>query len=187
MSAAKRVDRPFVKSSDTRTPVVNSRSEVDKLLRRYGASHISMSEDIEAWRIIVSFVVPNSAAKNAVKVPVKLPVSVHDVYHALYGKPTRGMRDSSGQWVTAFDPKGYDAKMMDQAERVAWRNLVLWLDAALSAATIGLQTITEAFFAHTVVGDGGTRMVEVVEQFQSQLGTGVQRLLTTPAGPEPGS
>ena len=55
------------------------------------------------------------------------------------------------------------------------------MDAALSAASIGLQTITEAFFAHTVVGIGGERMVEVVGAYQQQLGSGVQRLLTTSA------
>ena len=70
---------------------------------------------------------------------------------------------------------------MEQAERVAWRNLYLWIDAALSAATMGLQTITEAFFAHAVVGAGGERMIEVVEAHQAQMGGGVQKLLTSEA------
>jgi hypothetical protein len=175
-------DRPFIKSADTSTSAVNSRSELDKMLRRYGASTISMSENVEEGQIVVSFIVPDTLQKGATKVPVKLPISIRNVYHVLYGKPTRYSWDAElKRSSTVYDPKGYDSKKWAQAERVAWRNLVLWVDAALSAATAGLQTITEAFFAHAVVGEGGTRMVEIVEAFQSQLGTGVQRLLTAPA------
>jgi hypothetical protein len=175
-------DRPFVKSADTSTRAVNSRAEVDKMLRRYGASAIAMSENVDDGEIVVSFIVPDTARKDAVKVPVKLPISIRAVYHALCEKPTRYKWDADlkrGEHV--YDPKGYDPKKYAQAERVAWRNVVLWIDAALSAASIGLQTITEAFFAHAVVGDGGARMIEVVESFQSQLGAGVQRLLMAPA------
>jgi hypothetical protein len=69
---------------------------------------------------------------------------------------------------------------MLQAERVAWRNLVLWIDAALSAATVGVQTITEAFFAHTIVVDDGgraERMVDYVERTGGAIGPGVRALL----------
>jgi len=130
-----RKNRPFVKAADTKTPVGSSRSEVDRLLRRYGASAISVSENISARTIVVSFVVPNSLNKGAGDVPVRMPIAVTGVYVSLYGRPKQG---------------GYDAVKMARAERVAWRNLVLWLDAALSAASVGLQTITEAFFAHAV-------------------------------------
>jgi len=175
-----KTSRPFVKSADTSTAAVNSRAELDKMLRRYGASAISMSEDIERRQIIVSFIVPDSTQKNAARVPVKLPISIFAVYDALYGRPTRYAAKPDGTgWAHIHDAKAYDPQKLMQAERVAWRNVVLWVDAALSAASVGLQTITEAFFAHAVVGDGGARMVEVVEAFQSQLGAGVQRLLTS--------
>ncbi|MHB1864365.1 MAG: hypothetical protein ACYCVL_15535 [Gemmatimonadaceae bacterium] len=62
--------------------------------------------------------------------------------------------------------------------------LVLRLDAALSAATVDLQTITEAFFAHAVAGEGGVRMIEMGEARQGQLRAGTQRLLTARAAPE---
>lgn len=172
--------KPFVKSHDTSTSAVNSRSEVDKMLRRYGASAISMSEDVAKKQIVVTFIVPDSAAKDAHSVPVKLPLSIFAVYDALYDRPTRGVfRD--GEWSRITDAACYDTKKLAQAERVAWRNLVLWIDAALSAASVGLQTITEAFFAHTIVGAGGERMIQVVEQAQQALGPGVQRLLTSTA------
>jgi hypothetical protein len=166
----------FVKSADTKAQAANSRAEVDKILRRYGASAISVSEDITRREVVVSFIIPNSGAKDAAMVPVKLPVSVFRVYDALYGKPTRW---DSATRTQVFYPKGYDEKKLAQAERVAWRNLVLWIDAALSAAAVELQTITEAFFAHAVVGAGGERMIEAVEQVQASMGPGVQRLLTS--------
>lgn len=173
-----RKDRPFVKSADTSTPAVNSRAEIDKMLRRYGASAIAMSEDVTARQIVVTFIVPDTAAKDAAKVPVKLPISIYQVYDALYGRPYSW--DYSKQPAERRTrPNDYDAKKIAQAERVAWRNLALWIDAALSAASIGLQSITEAFFAHTVVGAGGERMIQVVEQAQQALGPGVQRLLTS--------
>lgn len=174
--------KQFVKSADTTTKPANSRMELDKMLRRYGASAISTSEDIVKRQIVISFIVPNSMAKDAPNVPVKLPVSVAGVYDALYGRPMRSRWDQEQKkYITCFNPGGYDMKKMEQAERVAWRNLVLWVDASLSAAVAGIQTISEAFFAHAVVGERGERMVELVEAAQANLGVGVQRLLAAPA------
>ncbi len=151
----------YVKAWKTSTPVSNSQAEIRRMLARYGVHGVSMSEDMRKGEIVVAFAVPDSPGSK-VTVPVRLPVSVNNVAMAMYGK--------------ARNPPS-PAKL-EQAERVAWRHLVLWIDAALSASTTGLQTITEAFFAHTVVGDRGERMIEVVEQAQSSLAAGVQRLLT---------
>ncbi len=61
----------------------------------------------------------------------------------------------------------------ERAERVAWRNLVLWIDAALSATAAGLQTIEEAFFAHLLVDN--RRVIDIArggELVYKQLGSG---------------
>jgi hypothetical protein len=180
MSKARKV---FVKSANTSTQPASSKKDIDVILRRYGATAISISENIEAGEITVAFVLPDSPASDAPRIPVKLPISVRRVYDMLYGRPTKwiGATNPGEKSRYIFNPKGYDAKKLEQAERVAWRNLVLWIDAALSAAVAGLQTISESFFAHTVVGAGGERLIQVVEAAQSQLGPGVQRLLTAPA------
>lgn len=143
-------DKRFVKSATTSTAVVNSKSEIEKMLRRYGADAFAVTHDYTGGRAQVSFVVPESGEKDAPKVPVRIPVDVQKVYHALYGMP---LKWSGSERV--HNPQGYDSKKMEQAERVAWRNLVLWIDAALSTATISLQTITETFFAHAVIGPQG--------------------------------
>jgi cation transport regulator ChaB len=144
----------FVKSAKTDTPVVNSKGAIEKMLRRYGATAFQVSEDYAGGRVVVSFAIPNSSEKGAEVVPIRIPVEIQRVYHALFGMPKK-------RYSNEYDPKGYDAKRMAQAERVAWRNLVLWLDAALSAATLGLQTITEAFFAHACLTGDGRRAIDV--------------------------
>lgn len=165
-------DKRFVKSATTSTAVVNSKSEIEKMLRRYGAEAFSVTHDYAAGKAQVSFLVPDSAEKDARKVPVRLPVDVQRVYHALYGMPMKWNHTAAKK---VHDPKGYDSRKMEQAERVAWRNLVLWIDAALSTATISLQTITETFFAHAIIGpQGQTGMQWASEMIDAsrQLGSG---------------
>lgn len=135
------LDKRFVYAGTTSTPVVNSKSEVEKMLVRYGATAFQITHDYAAGRAEVSFRVPDSARRDAEQVPVRIPLNVNAVYRSLFGT----------EWVN----DARRAKQREQAERVAWRNLVLWLNAALSTATIGLQTITESFFAHAVIGPNG--------------------------------
>lgn len=159
----------FIKAATTSTSVASSRSELEKMLRRYGASSFQVAQDFTTRRASVSFIVPDDPAHPAAKIPVRLFVETERVALLLYGKK-KGAR--------------FNTTQLERAERVAWRNLILWVDAALSAASIGMQTITEAFFAHTVVGIDGERMIEVVGAYQQQLGSGVQRLLTSTAEAE---
>ena len=175
----------FVKSSITKSSVANSRSAIERILRRYGATGFSVGQKFnetgDPEGVTISFIVPDSPGSTA-RVPVSLPINIKHVYDALYGKPSKRVWENN-QYVSAFDPNGYDKKKLPQAERVAWRNLVLWIDAALSAASVRLQTITEAFFAHTVIQlDNGSqvRMAEYIEQAQGQLPAGVRALLATP-------
>lgn len=165
----------FVKASGTEVAPEKSRIAVERLLRRYGATGFAFTMDLEQGEIKIEFVVPDSMRKDAPRIPVRLPVSIRRVYDGLYGQPTKWSAEGR-----VFDPKGYDPKKLAQAERVAWRNLVLWIDAALSAATIGVQTISEAFFAHTIVVDDGgrtERMAEYVARTGGAIGPGVRALL----------
>jgi hypothetical protein len=188
----------FVKSQDTSVSVANSRGEIEKILRRYGASGISVQQTFDERNqpeaVTVSFIVPDKVGSER-KVPVSLPINVKRVYDGLYGQPTKTLTPKNeaerhappynGAWHRkVFNPARYDPRTMPQAERVAWRNLVLWIDAALSAAAVGLQTITEAFYAHTVVqleGGGQARLADYIERMQGQLAPGIRALLSAPA------
>jgi hypothetical protein len=160
----------FVKSQDTKTPVDRSKAEVERILRRYGATAFATSNDYHKGRVVVTFVVPDRPGPGAQPIPVKLPLEISRVYLRMFprspGDPT-------------VDEIVRHGRQWEQAERVAWRNLVLWIDAALSSSAIGLQTITETFFAHTVVDvPGQRRMIEVVADAAEELAPGLRKLLS---------
>jgi hypothetical protein len=157
----------FIKAGTTSTAVSKSKADIEKMLRRYGASAFNVTQDFASRRSSVSFVLPNDPSNASAQVPIRLHVETQRVAKLLHGKN-----------------KTLTVAQLEQAERVAWRNLALWIDAALSAASIGMQTITEAFFAHTVVGVDGERMIDLVGAHQKALGSGVQRLLTAAAETE---
>jgi hypothetical protein len=158
MSPAKKTGRAsFVKAATTSTSPSTSKAELDRILRRYGASAVSVSEMIADRRIVVEFAAPASATDKTI-VPVRLECDIRLVYDALYGQPKWR---SGGKEV--HNPNGYVAAKLDHAERVAWRNLLLWVDAALSAAAINLQTLGEAFFAHVLVPDENGRRVRMIQ------------------------
>ena len=152
----------FVKSATTSTSVAHSKAAIEKMLLRYGASAFQVTQEYTTWKATVSFSLPNTASDDRAMVPVRIPVEILTVAAALYG-PLK--KDQS-----------YTKNGIEQAERVAWRNLVLWIDAALSATTIGLQTITEAFFAHALVN--GERVIDLAESgkpIYKQLAAGDKR------------
>lgn len=169
----------FVKSASTDVPVVRSRGELEKLLVRYGCSRFQVTQDFDARQAAVTFTVPDSLAKGAPPIPVRLVLDARQVYDALFGRPTRWDYE---QRKSVYNPKGYDERMLAQAERVAWRQLILWVDAALSAASAGVQRISEAFFAHTLVqgSDGATR--RMVDEVDRVAGGSWLALLPPPKG-----
>lgn len=151
----------FVKSRNTKATVESSRAELNKVLTRYGCTAFGY-EQTEEGITRVTFRVPNSPAKNAAMVPIRLEVRKADVFRRLYDRdyPLETHRHT---W----------AREIEQAERVAWRHLILWIDAACTAATAGLTTIEEAFFAHRLVQapDGTTgRMIDYVQTLSAQSG-----------------
>jgi hypothetical protein len=155
----------FVKSASTGVPVARSRAELERLLVRYGCSRFQVFTDFEAGAAAVTFSVPDSLAKGALTIPVRLEVDSRRVYDAIYGKPRTGT---------------YDDRWLAQADRIAWRQLILWVDAALSAASAGVQTIAEAFFAHTLVQgrDGTTR--RMADEVAAVAGGNWRALLAAP-------
>jgi hypothetical protein len=169
----------FVKSAQTVVAVSRSQAELEKVLRRYGATGFGVTTDYENMRASVQIRVPDGPEKDAVQVPIRLVVDFRAVYDALYGQPTQYGKRPDGSWARVYDPKGYNEKMVAQAERVAWRHLVLWVDAACSASTVGLQRMSEAFLAHTLIRAADGRVLRVVEQMD-QAAEGNWRALLAP-------
>ncbi len=174
-------DRKFVKSADTSVPVSRSQSELERILRRYGCTGFGVTTDYEMQRASITLRVPDGPEKDAVQVPVKLVVDFRAVYDALYGQPMRWGQKPDGQHGRVFDPKGYEPRYIEQSERVAWRHLVLWVDAACSASTVGLQRMSEAFLAHTLMRTADGRVLRVVEQMNEAAGGNWKALLPPPS------
>jgi hypothetical protein len=147
-------ERRFVKSGDTRATVASSRNELERMLRRYGCGSLAVSQDYQTGRIIVRFTVADEPGNKGPQIPVELHVEIASVYRRLFGRP----------YPAKPEDRGADAA---RAERVAWRHLVLWVDAALAAADAGLQRISDAFFAHTLIRDERGNVGRVVDLFSA--------------------
>src|SRR5882672_2795712 len=129
----------FVKSADTSTPVSASQRAIEQILRRYGATDFNFGSSWDEKTARIAFRVPDIPGAK-LTVPVRLEVSMDAVAGALgFTQNQWGRPRESSKWE------------IEQAERVAWRHLVLWVDAACAAANAGLQTMSEAFLAHTLV------------------------------------
>ena len=133
-----------MKSASTSVPASRSRGELEKVLLRYGCDGFGSGTDYRAQKITVWFSVPDDLGKDAPTVPIKLEINIRDVHDALYAAKLDG---------------SYHPSDLQQAERVAWRQLILWVDAACSAAAAGVQKMSDAFFAHVIITgpDGSQR------------------------------
>lgn len=177
------MSRNFVKSATTSTSVANSRRELERLLDRYGCLRLSVQTDYEARKVIVAFVVRDRTQKDAPSIPVRLEVAVREVYDRLFGRPSQRRWVVATQTYESFTtPSMYNDQKLAQAERVAWRNLILWVDAALSAAACGLQSLDEAFLAHTLVRDADGTTKRLIDQMNDHAPGGDYRALLAPAG-----
>lgn len=142
----------FVKSATTGTSVESSRAELNRILARYGCTAFGYEADPEARETRITFRVPNAPGSHE-RVPVQLVVRVADVAVMLYGPTSKVRRYARGYGSAGCAAGEHWPKEWEQAERVAWRHLVLWVDAACTAAGAGLTTMAEAFHAHVLVRD----------------------------------
>jgi len=152
-----------IRAMDTKTSPEKSRADIEAALRRYGATGFTVSQDYANRTAVVAFTMPRNIDSGLAggAVEVRLPVSFKHVRKRLQG-------------IGRFNYKP-DAQQIAQAERVAWRQLLLLVEAALASASIGLQTLEESFYAHTMLtlGDGvPTRAIDLVQTVQKRLGPG---------------
>jgi hypothetical protein len=176
MPAKKRASRPFVKAQDTDVPVERSREDIRALLKRYGAVGFGVQEDYAKGRVAVSFVLPAAGGGH---VPIQIPIDIGRVYAAMYEqRKGGGLPHSKGP-----DAEERHEQRREQAERTAWRQLYLIIDATLTAVQLGMMSISDVFLAHTmVVSEGGRseRMADYLARVQGALSTGVRALLPNP-------
>lgn len=172
--AARKKARPFLKAADSDVPVERSIESIKEMVRKYGASGFGMSEDYRNGVVQVSFVLNTPDGQH---VPVQIPVRIQRVYDVLYGDA----KLNGNQHATVSQ---VEQNRRHQAERTAWRQLHLLVEANLTAVQLGIVSIGEAFLAHTmVVTDDGRseRMSDYLERTAGALGHGVRALLASPS------
>lgn len=136
-----------------------TRSELDLLLSRHGASQRATYFDDKARRARIQFSIEDRMVR------LDLRVEVADL-------PTPGKR----AWELADSPRGWDswpkerqatwvAQQIQQREREAWRRLLLVTKAKLEIVADGSSTVEREFLADILLPDGGT----VHERLAAQL------------------
>lgn len=139
---------------------------IKTLVRRHGATGFGILEDYKSGISMVQFVL----IEGNDHIPIKIPVNVGRVYEMMYSHPNDPFKND----------KEKEVGRREQAERTAWRQLYLIIDATLTAHALGVMSISDAFLAHTmIVHDDGRseRMGDYVERSGGALGPGVRALL----------
>jgi hypothetical protein len=169
--AKKRPSKPFVKAADTTVPVDQSVEAIKALVRRHNAAGFGVQEDYRTGRVTVSFVLNTDEGGH---LPVQIPVETQIVYDRMYKQPR-----AAGGDRYADDPE-YQQRRREQAERTAWRQLYVIVDALLTGVALGMISLTDAFLAHSmVVTDDGRseRMGDYLVRTQGVLAPGTRALL----------
>lgn len=134
-----------LRSWDTETSVANSKRELEAILKRYRATGFTVSEDYASGRLFIGFTLPASLhIKGGESAEIRLPIAYAETRARL-------------ELIDAFKRRHPDWKH-EQTIRVAWRHVVLWVEATLTAADARVQSLEEAFFAHTVIDTAQGRM-----------------------------
>src|SRR6266571_2785429 len=109
----------FVKAADTSVPVSRSQGELERILRRYGASGFGVQSDYEKGMVRVFFRVPDTVG-GPTSIPIRLEVDVKAMAGALDAGRKRP-RAQRRRWVNGRMVTYEKKDAVEQAERVAWR------------------------------------------------------------------
>jgi hypothetical protein len=138
-------------AENTQVSSDRSRSEIERTLRRYGATAFAYGWDSEAATLMFEI------AHRRVMFRLPMPDRTHkDFTRTPTGKARTG----------AASEQAYE-----QAVRQRWRALALVIKAKLEAVAAGITTVEQEFLAHIVMPDGRTvgahTMPAIAEAYES--------------------
>lgn len=136
-------------AEDTTVNTDRSRAEIERTLRRYGASAFGYGWDQRGATVMFEM------ANRQMRFHVPLPDKDADEF--------RKIRTNKYGWDWATPERAY-AKW-EQACRQSWRALALVIKAKLEAVEAGITTVEQEFLAHIVLPTGAT----VGEWLQPQI------------------
>ena len=146
-------------ATNTQVSSDRSRSEIERTLRRYGASRFSYGweDNGETHLAAVGFVADNRTVRFVVPMP-----SREDFRFTETGRSRS---------------PGVVDKEWEQGCRRVWRVLALVIKAKLEAVESGVVTFDEEFFAHFVLPDGVTIADRLLPDIEKILSGATPRLL----------
>ncbi|MHC1694635.1 MAG: hypothetical protein AB9835_05020 [Eubacteriales bacterium] len=116
----------------TKVDVYKTLIDIQSQLVKHGAQKILTEYDNAAHLTSLSFVINTHAGQRSVRLPAKTD-SVHKVLHRQKVNCDR-----------------------DHAERVAWRNIKVWVDAQMALLETEQVQFDQLFFPHLINKDGKT-------------------------------
>lgn len=125
----------------TTVTVESSRSEIERTLTRYGATHFAYGWNPDA--AMVEFAAQGRRVRFVLPMPDR-----HDPQFTTY------TRSKYGPNISRTDDAAY--KLWDQACRQRWRALALVIKAKLEAVEAGISEFDSEFLANIVLPNGAT-------------------------------
>lgn len=135
-------------AENTTVPAERSRSEIETVLHRYGASGF-----LSGWTATSAFIMfelHERRIKFILPMPDRNDVSI--------------VKMRAGGWKDA--PKSVQEERYQQEIRRRWRSLSLAIKAKLEIVTSGIATLEEEFMAHVVLPNGKTVGEEISPQLE---------------------
>ncbi len=150
-------------AADTAVPVDRSRTEIEKLLTRYGATAFGYLS--QGGSQVVVFEISNR------RVLMQLPLPGRDDREFAL-TPSGRHRRSPAEAERAYD----------QAVRARWRSLVLIIKAKLEAIAAGISTVEREFLADLALPNGQTVAQYLAPQLERVYDSGEMPALLPGAG-----
>lgn len=143
---------------DTTVAIKKTVAEIEDILQVHGASHIG--KELESGRI-------KGIAFQHNGVVFQLPSNVNAIYQLLLKA-----RKEHRNFRMHYPDQAAMAKMYDQAERCAWRNVMFWIKAQLALVEIGMVTVVEVFLPYMLTDGSQTLYNRMLERGLKELTSG---------------
>ena len=135
----------------TEIPPTKTAGEITNMLVRAGATQISL--DYQDGKVVgMRFTFPFDGHC----VPFSLPVRTEPIFKVING------RRHTEEW-RRFNQQEMAAKDREQAERIAWRQLLRWVEAQLAMIETGMVQTDEVFMPYATTASGRTLYQEFIE------------------------
>lgn len=158
--------KPRRYAEGTSVSVDKTKAELDSLLQKHGACQRMFATDDDSGRAIVTFRLDGRTAR------LELHVDVADRPRGWIGW-TQAQRD---KWMTSKHA---------QAEREAWRRLLLLTKAKLEFVADGTSTFEREFLANILLPNGATLYDEAAPKLAEAYENGSMPQLLPPPGGNP--